>query len=371
MMRHTFMLLLSAALIACGPVDGQRTDEGHASGATMHAAIGKRVEGDGQLTAYVRRIFQDSKGRYWFGSNGDGIYRYAPGSASAAGVLEVFTMKDGLAGMQVTGILEDRAGHIWIATDGGVSRYDGSAFTTYTTHDGLPVHGCWSIFEARDGTIWVGTAAGVCRSRSGAASAEGPFFEPFALPTGGVDGTVSRGYWISSIAQDRKGDLWFATRDTGAFRYDPSVPLGGPFQWITTNDGLRDNELAGILVDGKDNVWFGSMAGGLARYDPTATRRTGGRAMQHFAVPDIGDNEVWTVFEDRDGDIWFSSERFGVYRYDGNALRNYSTEQGLGVLAVQTIHQDREGRMWFGGGGGLYRLEGDSMVHVQRNGPWQ
>ncbi|MBK8341701.1 MAG: hypothetical protein IPK99_17770 [Flavobacteriales bacterium] len=58
-------------------------------------------------------------------------------------------------------------------------------------------------------------------------------------------------------------------------------------------------------------------------------------------------------------------------------MRNFSTKQGLGVLAVQTIYppappaQDREGRMWFGGGGGLYRLEGDTMIQVERNGPWR
>ncbi|MBK6832035.1 MAG: hypothetical protein IPG92_15475 [Flavobacteriales bacterium] len=77
------------------------------------------------------------------------------------------------------------------------------------------------------------------------------------------------------------------------------------------------------------------------------------------------------MYEDRQGNIWFSSEGYGVYRYDGSSLRNYSTKQGLGVLAVQTIHQDREGRMWFGGGGGLYRLEGDTMKQVERNGPWR
>jgi ligand-binding sensor domain-containing protein len=100
--------------------------------------------------------------------------------------------------------------------------------------------------------------------------------------------------------------------------------------------------------------------------------RWDGTTFKHFAAPDdIGDNEVWNVYEDRQGNIWFSSEGYGVYRYDGKSLENFSEKEGLGVRAVQSIHQDRAGKLWFGGGGGLYRLDGDTMVHVKRNGPWR
>lgn len=345
-------LLIPSALVACG-LAGWRSSNGDDDPApAARTGVGKEVTGDGQLTAYVRRIFQDSRGRYWFGSNGEGIYRY-DGSK-----LEVFGTNEGLAGSQVTGILEDRNGRIWISTDGGVSRYDGTSFTNYTRKDGLPSNNCWSIFEARDGTIWVGTTTGPCRARPGAASGvDGTAFVPLALPL--ADMQDQPGFWVACIMQDRSGDLWFATRGGGVFKYN-----GRSFTLLNTGNGLHDDDLAWILVDSKERVWISSMNAGLAQYDEGVVMR--------FMAPDhIGDNEVWTIVEDREGHIWFSSERFGVYRYDGSSLRNYSTQQGLGVLAVQSIHQDREGRMWFGGGGGLYRLEGDTMVHVKRNGPWR
>lgn len=360
MKRSLILILVSTALVACG--------QQHSNTATMAVVapstlptLGKVVAGDGQLTEYVRRIFQDSKGNYWFGSNGDGIYHYVPD----AGLLEVFSTDEGLAGHQVTGILEDRKGDIWISTNGGVSRFDPSAplgtnaFTNYTTKEGLPSNGCWSIYEARDGAIWVGTGTGVCRSRPEAKPGDGAFFEPLALPAVGGIGTGA--YWIACITQDSGGDLWFATRGEGALRYD-----GRAVRWFDVTEGLGDNELACIREASTGGLWISSMNKGLAHFN--------GKAVEHFAAPDdIGNNEVWTVFEDRDKNIWFSSEGFGVYRLDpaADALRNYSTKEGLGVLAVQTIYQDREGTMWFGGGGGLYRLEGDSMVHVKRNGPWR
>ena len=346
MMRTSLLFLVP--LMACGVAGGQQTHVDQEPALVAQGAIGKKVDGDGQLTEYVRRIFQDSQGRYWFGSNGDGIYRYDPGSG--AGLLEVFNTDDGLAGSQVTGILEDRNGHIWISTDGGVSRYDGQTFATYTTKDGLPSNGCWSIFGARDGTIWVGTAAGPCRF-------DGRAFIPLVLLANNEQD--AQGYWVSCITQDRTGDLLFAARGAGAFRYD-----GRSFPRPITTKGLDDDELACILLDSKDGMWISSMNAGLVRLDSSSVMR--------FSAPnDIGNNEVWTLFEDREGNIWFSSEGYGVYRYDGSSLRNYSTKQGLGVLAVQSIYQDKEGRMWFGGGGGLYRLEGDTMIQVERNGPWR
>lgn len=359
------VLLASLALIACGAVGSSDTNGEGAPVPAAHGSLGRKVTGDGQLTEYVRRIFQDSRGRYWFGSNGDGIYRYDPSAAEGAGLLEVFSTGEGLAGAQVTGILEDRQGNIWISTDGGVSRFDDKAFTNYTTADGLPSKGCWSIFDARDGTIWVGTAVGLCRLEAATDGSARGRFMPLALPTGAVPDLDASAHWTACITQDRQGDLWFATRGAGAFTYD-----GRSFPRFTTANGLEDHELACILMDSKDRVWISSMNAGVAVRDGSTSTR--------FAIPDIGNNEVWTVFEDRDGHIWFSSEGFGVYRCDpsalgtgSSALRNYSKQQGLGVLAVQTIHQDRDGKMWFGGGGGLYRLDGDSMVHVRRNGPWR
>ncbi|MEL6142708.1 MAG: two-component regulator propeller domain-containing protein, partial [Bacteroidota bacterium] len=82
-------------------------------------------------------------------------------------------------------------------------------------------------------------------------------------------------------------------------------------------------------------------------------------------------NEVCAIYEDKQGNIWLSSEGFGVYRYDGTSFKNYGQQEGLGVGAVQAILEDREGRLWVGGGGGLYRYEGDVFINVTRDGPWK
>jgi ligand-binding sensor domain-containing protein len=345
--RSVLMLLVSVVIVACGPV-GERAPVEAGTAPVAQVLMGRTVPGDGPITAYVRRILEDGRGHYWFGSNGEGVYRYDGEN------LVQFTVQEGLAGEQVTGIIEDRKGRVWIATDGGLSRYDPSDTTTatfvnYTTKDGLSADAVWSIYEARDGTIWAGTTAGACRY-------DGKAFMPFDMR---VDGTMAeRAPWVLCITEDRQGELYFGT-DQGAFRTHgttleriPGAPVGA------------DAMIPCILVDGQDRVWIGSMTGGI-------TCSASGTTKRYTAPGSIGDNEVWTVFEDRAGHIWFSAEGHGVYRLANGELRNYGTAQGLGITAVQSIHEDRGGRLWFGGGGGLYRLQGDTVVEVRRVGPWR
>lgn len=66
-----------------------------------------------------------------------------------------YTEKDGLPSSILYDICQDKEGFIWIATENGVTRYDGTNFRTFTTRDGLPDNAVLRIFCARDGRIWV------------------------------------------------------------------------------------------------------------------------------------------------------------------------------------------------------------------------
>jgi ligand-binding sensor domain-containing protein len=64
------------------------------------------------------------KRKYWFGSNGKGIY-YLDGNK-----LKLFTTIDGLVNNAIRGIQEDINGNIYIETPEGISKFDGKQFTT-------------------------------------------------------------------------------------------------------------------------------------------------------------------------------------------------------------------------------------------------
>lgn len=57
--------------------------------------------------------------------------------------------------------VQDKAGNLWFGTTGdGVYKYDGESFTQFTATDGLYSNTVWCILEDKDGKIWIGTDAG-------------------------------------------------------------------------------------------------------------------------------------------------------------------------------------------------------------------
>jgi len=65
-----------------------------------------------------------------------------------------YTTKNGLASNNCYNILQDRRGFIWIATDGGLSRFDGTNFQNFSIEDGLPDTQILQIREDKKGRLW-------------------------------------------------------------------------------------------------------------------------------------------------------------------------------------------------------------------------
>jgi len=66
-----------------------------------------------------------------------------------------FTAREGLAGDNVYYIVQDRDGFLWIATETGVSRFDGTAFQNYTVKEGLPSNDINSLYLDKKGRLWM------------------------------------------------------------------------------------------------------------------------------------------------------------------------------------------------------------------------
>jgi ligand-binding sensor domain-containing protein len=64
---------------------------------------------------------------------------------------------------------------------------------------------------------------------------------------------------ISSIAEDKKGNLWFGTFDAGVSRYN-----GTTFTTFTTKHGLAGKNVTSIKEDKNGNLWFGAQGGGVS-----------------------------------------------------------------------------------------------------------
>ncbi|MEI7662608.1 MAG: two-component regulator propeller domain-containing protein, partial [Bacteroidota bacterium] len=111
--------------------------------------------------------------------------------------------------------LQDKAGNLWFGTTGeGVYRFDGKSFTNFTEKDGLNSNTVYSVLEDKTGSIWFGTDAGLCRY-------DGKTFAPVPVTVNNgsnsypLPGTTSTGSQteVWTILQDNTGIIWFGTSD--------------------------------------------------------------------------------------------------------------------------------------------------------------
>ena len=66
-----------------------------------------------------------------------------------------YDVQDGLANSTIHSIFQDKDGFLWLGTESGLCRYDGSQFKTFTVKDGLPGNDVFGLFQDRKERIWL------------------------------------------------------------------------------------------------------------------------------------------------------------------------------------------------------------------------
>lgn len=300
--------------------------------------------------------------------------------------------------------LEDKDGNIWFGTTGeGIYRYDGKEFTQFTEKDGLSSNKVWSVLEDKSGNIWIGTTNGVCLYNGKSinpVSINKDFAYPISNNNYYTDWSTKNTVW--SMLQDKKGKIWFGTGD-GVYCYNglSFTPFLNDVN-VINKEGLHLKMIDCILEDKNGNIWFasGMLPGeeGLCRYDgKEITRyRPGGDGWIRYVLEDKN-GVIWSagrhrgawrfngttftkftekegigipLLEDKKGNIWFGGEEHsngyegsgGVWRYDGKIFENFTPKDGMGNYGVWSIIEDSNGNIWFGTRNcGLYRYNGQTF----------
>jgi len=306
--------------------------------------------GDAELrlrySAGVSSIFEDSKGRFWFGSHNEGVCLYDGGEFT------YYTMSDGLSDNQIRTIQEDEAGVIWFGTGGGITSFDGDEFKIHTgrNFDGQDV-AIGDAWHKEPGDLWFLGDNGTYRSGDegqGVHRYDGRSLSYLALPV--PDGAGEENpYLVTSIVKGGNGTVWFGTYP-GVFGYDGQSFTVINDETLGIEFGKPRLHVRSIFEDSKGNLWIGNNGLGVLFYDGQTvsnfTEQHGLSIREKGLVGSLG--RIFSIAEDAAGNIWFGSRDNGAWRYDGESLTNFTMEDGLTSPMVQAIYRDKRDVMWFG-----------------------
>ncbi|MEI6948377.1 two-component regulator propeller domain-containing protein [Paraflavisolibacter sp. H34] len=162
--RH--MALDGSGNIWIGTTDGLLVVDGNSSPAGLRLAPYSKVPGDRQSlgNSDIQFIYRDAKNRMWLATSGGGLARALGSAPLKELVFRNYTTRDGLPNDYVLSCTEDDRGHLWIATENGLSRFqpEQTIFRNYDAYDGLPRVGFSEAACSRspDGRIVFGTSRG-------------------------------------------------------------------------------------------------------------------------------------------------------------------------------------------------------------------
>ncbi|MCB0569227.1 MAG: response regulator [Phaeodactylibacter sp.] len=323
----------------------------------------------GRYLAYTLSV--DSDGDVWAFASNDALGGYML-DVSNNEMLYFSTQSEQyrLNSNVVSGVVQDKNGHLWITTDGGgINVFDKKARSIKVVeHEqeerpSLSQNSITAVYQDEAGTIWIGTYKkginyyheAINKIRLVKYKSASP-----ALPN--CDD-------VNCFAEDAKGNLWIGTNGCGLLYFDRA---NDRFTHYLNDPGkansLSSNVIVSLCIDHEQMLWIGTYYGGLQRFDGTNF---------HYYKNDPGnahslsDNRVWAIHEDAGNGLWVGTLGGGLELLDrkSNSFVHHRLGELSGVNSdfIFSLSEDRSGNMWVGTSNGVdVRLhDANRVVHYE------
>ncbi|MBK8522054.1 MAG: hypothetical protein IPL54_14695 [Chitinophagaceae bacterium] len=253
-------------------------------------------------------------------------------------VFDHISRKQGLPDNLINTVYQDSRGFLWLATNRGLSRYDGRSFKNYTTLGAkgitdLIVH---NITEDKKGNIWFGTESGLNKLN--------PFTEIITqYPEGSGPGKIPY-RWCNYLYMDKDKGLWLTT-EKGLALYNERSDSFENFPVIVFGKDDRINKFINKIVeDSTGKLWL-STSYGVKAFDKKTKTYT-----SYFPLKKNAKGAFYSLFIDHAGTLWAGTFSDGLFRFNAS-VNNFESVNLDGVdpntFAINDIAEIKMQNRWY------------------------
>ncbi len=261
------------------------------------------------------------------------------------------SVKQGLSHEWVYAFTQDTHGFLWIGTEDGLDRFDG----THITNMNRAVNGVElsvpiisSLIIARSGALWIATASGVYRRH-----AITGHHTSFMLSDGIIsDNELTRSARINALVEDKSGTIWCGST-RGLFRLQSGDSVFRKVMSLRTPQG--DERIRSMAIDSIGNLWLGYISGDIGVLNISTMNFT---PIAYPLTEKKPRSRIQHIMQDNQGNMWISTWRDGVHVYHLKekrfTLRLSSDTKPALFSHVNAVAQDKHGAYWIGTDAGLF-----------------
>ncbi len=311
---------------------------------------------------YLADVIQDSEGYLWIASD-NGITRFD--GYSTVVYKPDYVKENTFNTIAFNCIAEDNNGDLWFGSPiNGVNVFNKKTQTVRVfNRDGANGHAIHEntinhIFSDSQGRVWISTVAGLNRYNPDTDEMIA-YSSPSRAGKNDPFGTVSYVY------QDSKGQIMVGTWGNGLYVFDEEMDQ---FVQLLVDQQKIDNELVNrifrITEDSDGNYWLGTWEGGLLKVRLPDYQAV--EILQHYMIDSISGNNlssniVYSMYEAQNGDMWIGTP-YGLNIISGHQgkqtkvdiVRSGNEPGSISHNDVFRIFEDMSGIIWLAtGGGGL------------------
>ncbi len=315
--------------------------------------------GEKVISPLVTSFFEDRAGILWIGSF-QGLIKWD----RKPNKFKLFSRDEGGAPLFennfIGSVAQDKAGFVWVGTWGsGLFKYNPKTGERihYSTTSDLQICNdfVYSIFITYGNELLIGTKEGVQIYMPNTKQ-----FVDFFISQGINSLGLFKNNRIYAFAEDRKGNLWLATR-IGLFQVKEKEIIGY-FNSSSDSNSITSGEVYDVMVDAKGFIWAGTI-NGLNKIDPETKKIDRFIREDNYTGVNLISNEVMCLHQDQKGFIWAGTSS-GLHRFDEStqAFQLFTADNGLPNNIIYSIEEDSKGKIWISTNWGLAVLNPETEL---------